>query len=100
LKQIAFKRGATFAASCTYTPAAGSLPNLVGATIASQVRARNFTKDLAATIAPDGLTFTLDGGPTADWPVGVADWDIRITVGDTVIYTDTVRIQVLRPVTA
>jgi hypothetical protein len=98
--QIVIKRGATFTATGTYTPAAGALPNLIGATLTSQVRARGFSRDLEVTLAPDGLTFTVDGGPTSDWPVGVAEWDMRIEVGSEVIYTDTVRIQVQRPVTS
>ena len=95
-----WKRGATFSAHCTYTPPEGGLETLEGATITSQIRASgSLVADLTASLAVDGLSFDLTADETDDWPVGVAEWDVRIEIEGTVYYTTTVPLRILRQVT-
>lgn len=100
MTQISFKQGATFTAQCTYTAPAGGLPNLIGADITSQIRRGSLlVQDLTVTLAPDGMSFTVDGGDTSAWPVDFLSWDVRIDIDGSVYYTDTVQIQLQRSVT-
>lgn len=97
---IAWKRGATFAANCVYTPTDGALADLLGATITSQIRHNGkLVADLQATIAADGLSFELEDAAGVDFPLGQCLWDIRIAVADAVIYTDTITLNVVDHVT-
>lgn len=97
---IAWKRGATFAANCVYTPPDGALADLLGATITSQIRHNGkLVTDLTPTIAADGLSFDLEDTAGATFPLGACAWDIRIAVGTDVIYTDTVTINVVDHIT-
>ena len=97
-----FKRGGTFTAVVTYTPAQGGLANLLGSTITSDI------KDSAGTIHP--LTVSLDGtglvitlsdpyGDTDDYATGEAKWDIRVLISGTVIYSETVTFTVIPQIT-
>lgn len=98
---ISIKQGATFAVHGTYTPAAGALPSLQGATITSQIRKNGkLVAALDVELAPDGMSFLVDGGSTAAWPTGRVDWDMRIVIGNSVYYTDTAELLVASAVTA
>lgn len=99
---IPIKRGGTFTAATTYTPAAGGTPNLLGATVTSQVL--DNCKDrhsLSCTLNGSGLviTSTATGSQTYDWASGPAKWDIRVEVGGVVIYTETADLVIGDPVT-
>jgi hypothetical protein len=97
---ISIKQGATFAVRGTYTPAAGALPNLQGATITSQIRMKGkLIAELDVELANDGMSFLVDGGSTAGWPAGRVDWDMRIVIGNSVYYTDTAELLVASAIT-
>lgn len=97
---IAWKRGATFAANCVYTPPDGALADLLGATITSQIRHNGkLVVELTPTIAADGMSFDLDDASATEFPLGSCEWDIRIAVGDAVIYTDTITLSVVKNIT-
>ena len=95
---VPIKRGSTFVMKATYTPAGSDLPSLEGAVLTSQVRKGRFVQTLDVALAPDGLTFTVDGGDTTTWPLGLIDWDVRIDLDGSVIYTDTVQLNLVRNV--
>lgn len=97
---VAWKRGATFLARCTYTPPTGALESLLGATVTSQVRHNGtLVVELQPTIAVDGLSFELEDVAGVEFPLGGCLWDIRIAVGDAVVYTDTITLNVVDNVT-
>lgn len=99
---IPIKRGGTFTASTTYTPAAGGTPNLLGATVTSQVldscKARH---SLACALNGAGLviTSTASASLTYGMSSGPAKWDIRVELGGVVIYTETADLIIGDPVT-
>jgi len=97
-----FKRGATFAPTITYTPQEGGLATLVGATITSRIKdkSKQTAVSLVPTIAADGLSFTLAAqGSTRGWTPGMKSWDIKVSIGDVVFYTNTVIFEVVEPET-
>jgi len=99
---LTFKRGSSFTATCTYVPPAGAAPNLIGAIISSQLRFRDtLLQEFTCTLAEDGMSFTVtaDETDTTDWTVATCDWDIRIALGEDVIYTETMRLNVIAAVT-
>jgi hypothetical protein len=101
MTKIPFKIGATFAPVLTFAPAPGGLPNLIGATITSQIRmGPNLLSALTPVLAPDGLSFTLSvPGGTSSWPAGDAIWDVKIVVGGSTYYSDTAIVAITRGVT-
>ena len=98
---VTFKRGTSFAASCAYAPSAGAPANLLGTTVTSTVVDSNLSPyDLVVTIANDGLSFTaVYAGYTSTWSTGTASWDIRFSLGGSVFYTVTMRLNVIGQVT-
>lgn len=99
---LLFKRGASFGATCTYQPPEGGRPNLIGATVTSQLRLRNrLLQDFVCTLAPDGMSFTIeaDEDDTNAWPIAVCDWDIRIEADGNVTYSETLQLNVMYAVT-
>src|SRR5262245_27389787 len=99
---LLFKRGATFTAICTYLPVDGGLPDLVGATITSQIRYMGtLVQELQAEMDADGMGFRLyaDEADTAKWPVATCLWDIRISVDEQVIYSETIYLNVIDAIT-
>ena len=98
---VTFKRGTSFAASCAYTPSAGAPVNLLGTTVTSTVVDSNLSPyDLVVTIANDGLSFTaVYADDTSTWSTGTASWDIRFSLGGSVFYTVTMRLNVIGQVT-
>lgn len=99
---IPIKRGSSFGSTTTYTPPAGGLPNLLGATVTSQVLdSCKELHSLECTLDETGLIVTTQayGAETATWSTGPAKWDIRIEIGETVIYTDTADLTILANIT-
>jgi hypothetical protein len=98
---VTFKRGTSFAASCAYTPSVGAPANLLGTTVTSTIVDSNLSPyDLVVTIANDGLSFTaVYAGDTSSWSTGMASWDIRFSLGGSVFYTVTMRLNVIGQVT-
>jgi len=98
---VTFKRGTSFAASCAYAPSAGAPANLLGTTVTSTIVDSNLSPyDLVVTIANDGLSFTaVYADDTSTWSTGTASWDIRFSLGGSVFYTVTMRLNVIGQVT-
>lgn len=102
MKQIAFKRGSSFAPRVGYTPGPGGPATLADMDIASEVRTPRGgpVASLEIAKAPDGLSFTATAADgTATWPEGPVHWDIKFTYADIVFYSETVSIEILREVT-
>lgn len=99
---IKFKRGSSFAMTITYSPPEGGLPNLLGADIESQVLdIAGIRHDLSASLDGTGLIITLeaDAESTVKWAVGLAYMDVKVSVGGSVIYTDTLPFPIIPQVT-
>lgn len=99
---IKFKRGSSFSVQVTYSPPEGGLPNLLGAEIESQVMDTAGTRhSLSASLDETGLVITLEttADETAKWAVGNALMDIRVSIGGSVIYTDTLPFPVIPQIT-
>lgn len=96
-------RGTDFGGSITYTPPVGGLPNLIGATITSQVKdAAGCRHDIPMTLDGAGLvmTYAVDKYDTAKWAPGLAYWDLRADYGTGLgIGTYKVAFTVAEPVT-
>lgn len=102
MKQIAFKRGSSFAPRVGYTPGDDGPATLAGMDISSDVRTPNgaAVASLEIAMAPDGLSFTAAAAEgTATWPEGPAHWDIKFVYDGVVFYSETVSIDVQRAVT-
>jgi uncharacterized protein YdeI (BOF family) len=102
MSDFTFKRGSSFSATVTYTPAAGGLANLIGATITSSIKdANGVTDDLAVSLNGAGLviTTTRDELYTADWHTGEARWDIRVSISGTVFYSETIEFLIIPEIT-
>ena len=102
MSDFTFKRGSSFSATVTYTPAQGGLANLIGATITSSIKdANGVTDNLVTSLNGAGLviTATRDELYTADWHTGEARWDIRVSEGGVVFYSQTIAFTVLPAVT-
>jgi len=99
-----FKRGKTLSWPCLYAPS-GTPVNLTGATIASQLRTADGTliANLTATLADQTAStgaFTLSyASSTADFPLGEAYFDVRITLSGVIDYSDTGVINIVDRVT-
>lgn len=102
MSDFTFKRGSSFSATVTYTPAEGGLANLIGATITSSIKdANGITDNLVTSLNGAGLviTATRDELYTADWHTGEARWDIRVSISGTVFYSETIEFTVIPEVT-
>jgi len=102
MKQIAFKRGSSFAPRVGYTPGPGGPATLTGMDIASDVRTPNgaAVASLEIAIAADGLSFTATAAEgTVTWPEGPVHWDIKFVLDGIVFYSETVSIDIQRAVT-
>jgi hypothetical protein len=99
---VTFKRGTSFAASVDYTPETGGIPDLDGVTVTSAIiDAERNEYDLTVVVAGDGLSFTATyAGSTANWAIGTARWDIKFLNGDSVFYSETMRLDIIGQVTA
>lgn len=99
---VTFKRGTSFAASVVFTPETPpGLQDLLGVTVTSSVvDAKSNEYNLVTVLAGNGLSFTATYPlSTAAWTIGTAKWDIRFSIGGTVFFSDTMRLDVIGQVT-
>lgn len=99
---VTVSQGNTFACTFTWTPGATGPANLLTTTITSTVEDKCGTQyPLTVTKAIDGLSFTVAyAGDTADWPLGLANWDIKFVFpGSTVSRSEIFRVNVIDSVT-
>jgi len=99
---VTFKRGSTYAATVTYTPAAGAPANLLGTTVTSDIiDSAGVVYPCTITMAPNGLSFVafLPASSTADFSLGSARSDIKFVYGGTTFFSDTFRLTVIDQVT-
>ena len=102
MSSFTFKRGGTFTATVTYTPEAGGLADLLGSTITSDIRdSAGVYHSLSTSLNGAGLVITISDpyGDTADWATGEAKWDIRVSEGGVVFYSQTISFTVIPAVT-
>ena len=98
---VTFKRGTSFAGTCTYTPDAGGPATITNVTISSDIITSDGTV-YACTItkAQDGLSFVVAyTGSSANWSLGAARWDIKFINSGAVFYSDTMRLNIIDQVT-
>lgn len=98
-----FKRGATFAPTVTYTPAVDGLANLIGATVTGRIvtAAGATVADLTGDVADDGLSFVLTPADpdTSEWPLASVEFDVRVSLGGVVVYSDRGKFSIVATVT-
>jgi hypothetical protein len=102
MSSFTFKRGGTFTATVTYTPETGGLADLLGSTITSDIRdSAGVYHSLSTSLNGAGLVITISDpyGDTADWATGEAKWDIRVSEGGVVFYSQTISFTVIPAVT-
>ena len=102
MSSFTFKRGGTFTATVTYTPETGGLTDLLGSTITSHIKdSAGVYHELTTSLNGAGLVITI-GDPYADteeWATGEAKWDIRVSEGGVVFYSQTITFTVIPAVT-
>ncbi len=98
--QYLWKQGMSFEATCTI-PASSSIPDLNGVTIESSVRSSSGQVFVLNVLIPDfeKTKFILSMVDTTTWSIGIAEWDVKITKGGKVMYTDTVEFNVVPRIT-
>jgi hypothetical protein len=97
---VTFKRGSTYAATVTYTPAAGAPANLLSTTVSSDIiDAGGMVYPCTITMAPNGLSFVISLSNTADFSLGTARQDVKFATGGVVFYSSTFRLNVIDQVT-
>jgi len=76
-----FKRGMTFYAEVTWTPAEGEPANLIGCTVTSTVLDGNNKRHplLVTNPSGDGINYVAQLEDSSDWAVGSAFWDFKIS---------------------
>lgn len=102
MSSFTFKRGGTFTATVTYTPEAGGLTDLLGSTITSDIRdSAGVYHSLSTSLNGAGLVITISDpyGDTEDWATGEAKWDIRVSEGGVVFYSQTITFTIIPAVT-
>ena len=97
---VTFKRGSTYAATVTYTPAAGAPANLLTTTVSSDIiDAGGTVYPCTITMAVDGLSFVISLSDTTGFALGNARQDVKFTTGGVVFYSSTFRLNVIDQVT-
>ena len=98
---VIFKRGTTFAGTCTYTPDTGGPSTITSVTITSNIiLADGVTVPLTITKAGNGLSFVAStSASTGEWALGTARWDIKFVNAGAVFFSDTMRLSVIDQVT-
>jgi len=103
MQKIQHKRGDTFIPACTYLDSTG-VPAAyagLGISIKSQVRTPDgkLISTLVVTAGAGVGDFTLDSGPTQNWPTGELRWDIQFTQGGHIFSTQSAALVVSDDVT-
>jgi hypothetical protein len=99
---VTFKRGTTYSATVTYTPAAGGPANLLTTTVTTDViDSSGAVFHCTITMALNGLSFvaSLPASTTAGFALGTARSDIKFVYGGTTFYSETFRLTVIDQVT-
>jgi len=99
---VTFKRGTTYSATVTYTPAQGGPANLLTTTVTTDIiDAGGTTYPCTITMAGNGLSFvaSIPAATTANFAQGNARSDIKFVYGGTVFYSETFRLNVIDQVT-
>jgi len=99
---VTFKRGTTYSATVTYTPAVGGPANLLTTTVTSDIIDSGGTVyPCAITMAVNGLSFvaSLPASSTEGFSLGNARSDIKFVYGGTTFFSDTFRLTVIDQVT-
>lgn len=97
---VTFKRGSTYAATVTYTPAAGAPANLLTTTVTSDIiDSAAVVYPCTITMAVDGLSFVISLSDTTGFALGTARQDVKFTTGGVVFYSSTFRLTVIDQVT-
>jgi hypothetical protein len=99
---VTFKRGTTYSATVTYTPAMGGPANLLSTTVTSTiVDFVNNAYPCTIVIANDGLSFvaSLPATTTSVFALGLARSDIKFVYGGTTFFSDTFRLNIIEQVT-
>lgn len=97
---VTFKRGSTYAATVTYTPAAGGPANLLSTTVESDIIDSGGTVyPCTITMAGNGLSFVISLSDTTGFSLGNARQDVKFTTGGVVFYSSTFRLTVIDQVT-
>lgn len=94
-----FKQGQSFIGTATYTPEAGWPANLSGVTIYSALLDARNKKHYFTVEIQSPTVFTMAYPNTQDWNHGTAYWDIQFIQGNTVFYSETIRLNILPNVT-
>ena len=100
---VTFKRGTTYSATVTYTPAVGGPANLLTTTVTTDIiDAGGMIYPCTVTVAINGLSFvaTLPASTTASFALGNARSDIKFVYSGTTFFSDTFRLSVIDQVTA
>jgi hypothetical protein len=97
---VTFKRGTTYSATVTYTPASGGPANLLSTTVTTNIIDSNDTVfPCTITMAGDGLSFVARYSDTTGFCLGNARSDIKFVNGGVVFYSETFRLNVIDQVT-
>jgi hypothetical protein len=99
---VTFKRGTTYSATVTYTPAVGGPANLLTTTVTSDIIDSGGTVyPCTITMAVNGLSFvaSLPASSTEGFSLGNARSDIKFVYGGTTLFSDTFRLSVIDQVT-
>lgn len=98
---VIFKRGTSFAGTCTYTPDTGGPSTITSVTITSNIiLSDNTTVPLSITKAGNGLSFVAaTTASTAEWALGTAKWDVKFNYNGSIFFSDTMRLTVIDQVT-
>jgi hypothetical protein len=97
---VTFKRGSTYAATVTYTPAAGAPANLLSTTVSSDIiDAVGVVYPCTITMAVNGLSFVISLSDTSGFALGTARQDVKFATGGVVFYSSTFRLNVIDQVT-
>lgn len=97
---VTFKRGSTYAATITYTPAAGAPANLLSTTVTSDIiDSAGVVYPCLVTMAANGLSFVLSISDTTGFSLGTARQDVKFATGGVVFYSSTFRLTIIDQVT-
>ena len=94
-----FKQGQSFSGVATYVPETGWPTDLTGVVIHTALLDSRNKKHYFEVTVQSPTQFTMHYGNTQDWHPGTAYWDIQFSLGDTVFYSETVRLAIIPNVT-
>lgn len=96
------KRGDTFVISAQYCQDNGTPASLAGYSIKSQLRDQgdNLVHEFTISVTDEALgKFSFAPVDTSLWPLGTLMMDIQYTVGDAIVSTDKIELDIVKKVT-